>query len=125
VAIYILPLLRKTAAAKPEAPPHLTFVNSVGHEEAQKDWYSGTTLLQRANDQSRYDNRTQYVIVKLLGMAVRIHIAQATTASNDEPTIIVNACCPFVTKTDLGRNFSPLVKIPMAAFQAFCARTAE
>ena len=125
MAVLLLPLLRKTAAAK-EVTPHLTFVNSIGHEEVKKDWYSDSgSLLRRANDQSKYDATKTYSMVKLLGMAAMKAIAKATTKPDGTPEVVVNACCPFMCRTDLGRNFPLPLKAFMAGFQYFTARSAE
>lgn len=125
MAILLLPLLRRTASATNEAP-HLTFVNSMGHEEVLKEWYSDTgSLLERANDRSRFDTRQSYAMVKLLGMAVMKQVAKATLKPDGRSEIIVNACCPFWCRTNLGRNFPLPLRFIMGGVQRFTARSAE
>ncbi|ORY17936.1 hypothetical protein BCR34DRAFT_474186 [Clohesyomyces aquaticus] len=123
MAILLLPLLRRTAEEK-LTTPQLTFVNSLGHADVKSEWFTGS-LLQAANDESKFDATKSYCMVKLLGMAVMKHIAWATTRPDGTPEIIVNACCPFMTRTNLGRNFPLHMKFFMGVFQRFLARNAE
>ncbi|KAK5996283.1 Short-chain dehydrogenase/reductase OXR1 [Cladobotryum mycophilum] len=124
MAVLLLPLLRSTAAAGRQV--HLTFVNSNGHDLAQKEWLSATgSLLKTANEKEKWDATKSYSMVKLLGMAAMEAVARATSADSVDPKIIVNAVCPGLCKTDLGRNFPLAAKIFMAPFQAIFARTAE
>lgn len=123
MAVLLLPLLRQSAAVKQEIP-HMTFVNSAGHMDVKSEWWSGS-LLQAANDESTFDVKHSYCVVKLLGMAVMEQVARATTGSDGTPEIIVNACCPYMTKTNLGRNFPLYYKIMMSVFHYFTARTTE
>ncbi|GME48510.1 hypothetical protein G7Y79_00039g076240 [Neofusicoccum parvum] len=124
MAIMLLPILRGTAASKSRGTPHLSFVNSIAHADVKPEWYTGS-LLQATNDEAAYDAQRSYAMVKLLGMAVMQAVASKTRKSSGEPQIIVNACCPYMCKTDLGRNYSIMAKIPMMGFQAVFARTAE
>lgn len=133
MAVLLLPLLRATAAARGEAV-RLTFVNSHGHRMVQKDWYAsaGGSLLQAANDRERWDATKSYTTVKLIGMAVMRAIAtkEMTRPSTSDsklksPGVIVNAVCPSLCKTDLGRNFGTMSHISGFFFQAIFARTAE
>lgn len=129
MAVLLLPLLRATAAARGRAT-HLTLVNSHGHRAVREDWLSraGGRLLRAANDEDGWDPRRSYAMVKLLGMAVMLALARATSplgASGQQPGVIVNAVCPSLCKTDLGRNFGLLSKIQGNIFQAIFARTAE
>lgn len=128
MAALLLPLLRSTAAVRGRAT-HLTFVNSHGHREVREDWLSnaGGSLLRAANDKETWDPRRSYAMVKLLGMAAMRALARATSppGTSGDPDVIVNAVCPSLCKTDLGRNFGVLAKIPGYVFQALFARTAE
>lgn len=128
LAVLLLPLLR--AAAKPgKTPPHLTFVNSNGHALAEKEWIGDDgSVLQAAAAEKEWDAKKSYMLVKLLGIAVMLAVARATAAAGGaggEPQVIVNAVCPDLCKTDLGRNFNIAAKILMVPFQALFARTAE
>lgn len=116
MAAMLLPILRTTASTR--QTPHLSFVNSIAHADVKPDWY-GASLLQAANDEPAFNAEKSYGMVKLLGMAVMQAIARQA------PGVIVNACCPYMCKTDLGRNWGMMAKIPMIGFQAIFARTAE
>jgi NAD(P)-dependent dehydrogenase (short-subunit alcohol dehydrogenase family) len=122
MVILLLPLLRQTAK-EGEYKPHLTFVNSNAHREPQSFWYTASphngSLLAFTNSASSFDPRKHYGAVKLLGMSVMLHIARTN------PDIIVNACCPFLCKTELGRNFTLPFRVIMGVMQYFTARTAE
>ncbi|RFU80554.1 short-chain dehydrogenase reductase sdr [Trichoderma arundinaceum] len=123
IAILLLPLLRQTAAAGRQV--HMTFVESVGHEAVQKEWFSEAgSLLEASNKEEGWDATKSYSMVKLLGMSVMDAVARAT-ASAPASGIIVNAVCPGLCKTDLGRNFNLAAKVFMVPFQAIFARTAE
>lgn len=127
MAIGILPLLRTTAEAR-GTPVHMTFVNSNGHDRVKRDWLarSGGSLLRAANDREKWHPTKSYCMVKLLGMAVMQTMARATTSSNScSPDIIVNAVCPGLCRTNLGRNFGILSRITGIPFQAIFARSAE
>ncbi|KAK2604779.1 hypothetical protein N8I77_007679 [Diaporthe amygdali] len=132
MAVLLLPLLRATAAARIK-PAHLTFVNSHGHDMVQKDWYeyAGGSLLKACNDKGKWDAARSYSMVKLMGMAVMQAVARGVTKSSNSlpspqhPDIIVNAVCPGLCKTDLGRNFGTMSQISGFFFQGVFARTAE
>lgn len=121
MAVLLLPLLRYTATARGKAV-HLTFVNSHGHRMVQKDWLANAegSLMKAANDKARWDVARSYSMVKLMGMAVMQAVANCTS-----PDIIVNAVCPSLCKTNLGRNFGTMSQISGFFFQGIFARTAE
>lgn len=111
----------------------------------------GRNLLRAADDEAAWDPRRSYAMVKLLGMAVMRAVARATTAAaaarggdgpeggeehagggdgrpparHQQPDVIVNAVCPSLCKTDLGRKFGLLSQVTGYVFQAAFARTAE
>ncbi|KAK7730441.1 hypothetical protein SLS63_005686 [Diaporthe eres] len=132
MAVLLLPLLRSTATARGKAV-HLTFVNSHGHNMVQKDWYAsaGGSLLKAANDREKWDATKSYTMVKLMGVAVMQAVAREAVGSSASSTnprqcgIIVNAVCPSLCKTDLGRNFGTMSHISGFFFQAAFARTAD
>lgn len=134
MAVLLLPLLRRTATAT-QTPTHLTFVNSNGHLDVSRESYVNThggSLLQHLNDPSTYSLKHTYCAVKLLGMAVMKRVARATVPAVDPvnggksaPEVIVNACCPGLCKTELGREFARPMQWANSAFQYFTARTAE
>ncbi|KAK3382364.1 hypothetical protein B0T24DRAFT_10220 [Lasiosphaeria ovina] len=129
MAILLLPILRATAAATGRASkPHLVFVNSHGHKGVKEDWLAKSpdkSLLKVTNDADKWDYVKSYSLVKLLALAVMRAVARATAAGPNGPEIIVNAVCPGLCKTDLGRNFGMMAKIMQAPFQAIFGRTAE
>lgn len=127
MAIGILPLLRSTAAARSTAV-HMTFVNSNGHDRVKEDWLAGSggSLLRAANDRAKWEPTKSYCMVKLLGMAVMQTLARATIFSESgSPDVIVNAVCPGLCRTNLGRSFGIMSKIVGIPFQAMFARSAE
>ncbi|KAK7738410.1 hypothetical protein SLS53_006225 [Cytospora paraplurivora] len=101
LAVLLLPLLRATAEAR-NSPPHLTFVNSHGHNMVKREWIcNGGSLLQTANKKEGWNTDRSYSMVKLLGMAVMLATARAAgdsaavpSSSGGTPPIIVNAVCP-------------------------------
>ncbi|CAO2647927.1 Nn.00g088490.m01.CDS01 [Neocucurbitaria sp. VM-36] len=128
MAILLLPLLHR-ASSQGSDKPHLTFVNSVAHTEPQRAWYAATkSLFAYANDPPTYDLRKHYGAIKLLGISVMLHIAHLVSSASPspaDPDIIVNACCPYLCRTNLGRNFSLPMRKLSAVSQYFTARTAE
>lgn len=132
MAVLLLPMLRDTAAARGKAV-HLTFVNSHAHNMVKKDWYAsaGGSLLKAANDREKWDVARSYSMVKLMGMSVMQAVARGAANAPGrplgpkQPAIIVNAVCPDLCKTDLGRNFGTMSQISGFFFQAVFARTAE
>jgi NAD(P)-dependent dehydrogenase (short-subunit alcohol dehydrogenase family) len=117
MAILLLPKLRSSMGTK---PAHLSFVNSVGHADVDRKWFD-ESLLQATSNSENFEVTKSYIMVKLLGMAVMLNIAKAVSATD----VIVNACCPSLCRTNLGRNWSLAVRIPMGAIQSVIARSAE
>lgn len=124
MGLLLLPKLRAAAQARPGLV-HLTFVNSIAHTEVQRSWFEGRTLLEAANDKKTFNAQKSYGMVKLLGMAAMRGVADAVAKGPDADSIVVNACCPSLCKTDLGRDFGVVMKIMMVPMQAAFARTAE
>lgn len=138
MAQLILPILQHSAAPGAD-PPHLTFVNSAGHREVEREWYTGPpsngSLLAAMNNPDRWDIRKSYCGVKLLGMAVMQHFAQTTSTSTSpsqsqsqsqsQSSVIVNSCCPGLCRTNLGREFGIVQKAILKVVQNFTARSAE
>ncbi|KAH7088366.1 hypothetical protein FB567DRAFT_628096 [Paraphoma chrysanthemicola] len=137
MAQLLLPLLLRTATgmSKDEhsgEKPHLTFVNSFAHTEVQSSWSTTNSacngsLFAFANSAELFDQRKSYAVVKALGMAVMRHFASLPilTLPSGGRSVIVNSCCPFFCRTDLGRNFSAPMKMAMHVVQSFTARSAE
>ncbi len=116
MALLLLPKVRETAVA--EGPsgfvPHISFVNSAAHREVDpKDLPaegSGETLIQRLDDESKFDTRKEYFLVKLAGIFVVRGLAERI--GNDR--IVVNASCPGLCKTNMGRDFPLAARVFMS-----------
>ena len=124
MALLLLPKLRATAEAR-RTLVHLTFVNSVAHADIKPEWFAGKTLLTAANNEASFDQQKNYGIVKLLGMAAMLGVANAAAKGSGGDLIVVNACCPCLCKTDIGREFGIGMKAIMVPILAVFARTAE
>ena len=124
----ILPILRRKKPVGGDKP-HLTFVNSFGHTEVQRELYADPpcngSLLKYVNEEGIFDQRRHYGAVKLLGMSVMQHFADESLGGDGSPDVVVNSCCPFFCRTSLGRNFGGPMKMVSGAVQYFLARTAE
>lgn len=128
LAILLQPMLRVAAAAPgPDGfVPHLSFLHSIAGFEVTEDWLPlGQSLIQRCNDQKKWDPTKQYYLAKLAlwgvieGLVERYHEDEACRK------IVINASCPSGCKTNMGRDFPSFVK-PILALQHFvCGRTAE
>ncbi|KAI3342301.1 short-chain dehydrogenase/reductase [Ustulina deusta] len=124
MAALLLPILRSTATQG--STPHLTFVNSNGHDMAKHEWLGPDgSLLQASNKEEGWTAENSYSMVKLEAMAVMQHIAKITAGSAGSPEIIVNAVCPGLCKTELGRNFGVVQRTIGNLVLSFIARTAE
>ncbi|KAK7911582.1 hypothetical protein PG985_014063 [Apiospora marii] len=130
MALLLLPKLRATAAAGRTV--HVSFTNSIGHVNAKAAEWQGSTLLRAANDKASWTDQNSYMRVKLLGIVVMKVVAAlaprglpdiAPGAAGGQ--IIVNASCPSMCKTEIGRDFGFVAKVMMVPFQAMFARTAE
>ncbi|KAL8974906.1 MAG: hypothetical protein Q9197_000875 [Variospora fuerteventurae] len=125
MGLLLLPKLRATVQTRPGKPVHMTFVNSVAHVDVKREWFQSMTLLDAANEEKAWDAQKSYGMVKLLGMAAMRGVAQAAAKGPHGDSIIVNACCPSLCKTDLGRDWGAGMKLVMAGMQAVFARSAE
>ena len=125
MGLLLLPRLRATAKARRGGLVHVTFVNSIAHADVKREWIQGKTLLTAADDEKAWNPQKSYGMVKLLGMAAMRGVANATARGPGGNAIIVNACCPSLCKTDLGRDWGTGMKVVMSGMQALLARTAE
>ncbi|KAI0537159.1 short-chain dehydrogenase/reductase [Xylaria digitata] len=124
MAVLPLPLLRSTATRR--RTPHLTFVNSNGHDLAKREWIGPDgSLFQASNQEKGWVSEHSYSMVKLAGMAVMQHIAKVTASSTSSPKIVANAVCPGLCKTELGRNFNVVQRTIGNIVLSFITRTAE
>lgn len=125
MALLLLPKLRATAQARPGALIHLTFVNSIAHADVKREWFGDKTLLSAANDEKPWNPQKSYGMVKLLSLVAMRGVANAAAEGPGGDAIVVNACCPSLCKTDLGRDWGAGMKLLMSGMQAVFARTAE
>jgi NAD(P)-dependent dehydrogenase (short-subunit alcohol dehydrogenase family) len=124
LALLLLPKLRETAAATPSDGfvPHMSFVNSIAHLEVKPEWIAdGESLIQRLENESKFDQVSQYYLVKLAVMFVVRGLVERV--GNER--IVINASCPGMCKTNMGRNHPVAQRIFMAIFYVFFGRSAE
>ena len=125
MGLLLLSKLRATAQARHGGLVHVTFVNSIAHADVKREWYQGKTLLAAANEEKTWDAQKSYGMVKLLGIAAMQGVSKAAAKGPGGDAIVVNACCPSLCKTDLGRDWGTGMKVVMSGMQAVFARTAE
>ncbi|KAK0619667.1 hypothetical protein B0T14DRAFT_603418 [Immersiella caudata] len=126
MALLMLPSLRRTGANGGVAP-HLTFVNSGGNDMVQKEWlrdFDGSAF-RMVNDKKGWNSFRNYTVVKLMGLVVMKDMARQMAGGDGGPEVIVNAVCPGMCKTDLGRDHPWVQKMLMAGASPFIHRTAE
>lgn len=130
LALLLLPKMRTTAAATTisdtNSAPHLSFLHSIAGFEVTADWLPhGQSLIQRCNDQSKWDPTKQYYLAKLALWNVIEGLIQRESQDEQGRKIIINASCPSGCKTNMGRNFPSFVKPILAVQHFFCGRSAE
>lgn len=120
LALLLLPKMSKAG----DGPAHLSFLHSIaGFEVTASDVPRGQSLIQRLDDQSKWDPTKQYYLAKLGLWNVIEGLVRRCKEQNMD--IIINGTCPSGCKTNMGRNFPAFVK-PILALQHFiCGRTAE
>ncbi|OAP56877.1 hypothetical protein AYL99_08989 [Fonsecaea erecta] len=132
LAVLLYPKLQKSAELSGK-PAHLEFVGSVGHRMVKPDALdvalsSGSRVLDLVNVKKFFDIERQYFTTKLLLMYVMeglVAAASLSSTGHQGPDVIVTTCCPNLCRTNLGRDFSCLLKLPNYVFQAVFARSAE
>ncbi|KAK9427695.1 short chain dehydrogenase yanD [Lipomyces doorenjongii] len=121
LGILLLPLLRQSFRSIGRAT-HLEFVTSTGHGDVKiASVQGGSSILDKVNNPENFNFTTQYIITKLLEMWVMMQIAAATSSSQ----VIVNASCPGLCKSSLGRHFSLALRVPDNIMKAILGRSAE
>jgi NAD(P)-dependent dehydrogenase (short-subunit alcohol dehydrogenase family) len=125
LALLLLPKLRETAAA--EGPdgfaPHMSFVNSIAHLEVKPEWIAdGESLIQRLQNEAKFDKVTQYYLLKLALIFVVRGLVERVGAAEG---VVINATCPGMCKTNLGRNHGLIERMFMAVFYVFFGCSAE
>lgn len=87
------------------------------------DWlHADKSLIQQINDPTAFDDRRQYALVKLASSYVMLGLLETLRPKD---VIIINAACPGLCRTDLGRDWPWYSRLPVVLFQAIFARTAE
>lgn len=128
LAILLQPIMRTatTTAAPDGFVPHLSFLHSIAGFEVTADWLPvGQSLIQRLNDQAKWDPTKQYFLAKFALWGVIEGLIERYREDEACRNIVINASCPSGCKTNMGRNFPSFVK-PILALQHFiCGRTAE
>jgi len=129
LAILLLPPLHKSAELSGE-PSHLEFVGSAGHNGVKADTFDfagDPRILDQVNDEAFFDVQRQYAVTKLLLMYVMDGLVEAisSSTSHNDSNVIIMTVCPGLCRTNLGRDFSTLFKIPVGLFQLVFARSAE
>lgn len=129
LALLLLPKLRATAApasSDDTFAPHLSFLHSIAGFEVAEDWLPhGQSLIQRINDQSKWDPTKQYYLAKLALWNVIEGLVEKCSQDDEGRKIVINGSCPSGCKTNMGRNFPGFVKPILAVQHFFCGRTAE
>lgn len=121
LGILLLPILRQTGVTTGQ-PTHLEFVTSVGHGDVSVgSVQDNNSILRKVNDSKSFSFTSQYIITKLLEVWVMTHIAAQVSSSQ----VIVNAACPSLCKSTLGRDFSIMLRAPDNLFKSIFGRTAE
>lgn len=130
MGLLVIPLLRKRGETSPGSTPHLAFVNSNSNDLVKREWLAkhGGSALKTANDPKAWSSFRTYAISKLMELVVMKGMADMTAMRRDGrtgPEVIVNAVCPGLCKTDIGRDHLWIAQALMAPVQRFLHRTAE
>ncbi|KAK5996026.1 Short-chain dehydrogenase/reductase phmF [Cladobotryum mycophilum] len=122
LGILLLPKLRESGISTGQ-PTHLEFVASVGHGDVSADSVHDNKrgILQKLNDEKTFKFTAQYSITKLLEVWVMTHVAAAVPSSQ----VIVNASCPSLCKSTLGRDFGLMLRVPDNLIKSIVGRTTE
>ncbi|KAJ5370761.1 uncharacterized protein N7496_006853 [Penicillium cataractarum] len=122
LGILLLPQLQNSPAISGK-PAHLELVGSIAGRNVKPDIFSRSDakILDQVNEPSFFGVHRQYNVTKLLLFYVLDGLVEFTSSSD----VIVNAVCPGPCRTDLGRDFSSWLKVPMALIQSVLARSAE
>jgi len=128
LAILILPMLRRTSSSNPSrTPTHLTFVSSYGTEMVKRSSLEkyDYSPLEMVNDPKGWFGFTAYTVNKLMGMIMMRHLAEEVTKEGEGGAVVVNATCPGMCKTDLGRDIPRPVRAVMGVAFSLVQRSAE
>lgn len=121
LAILLLPKLRACGKTL-GAPTHLELVASSGHGDvAVESVRDSKSILNKVNDAANFKFTSQYQISKLLEVWAMIKIAEKTSPEE----VIINASCPGLCKSSIGRDFSLILRGIDAIFKSFFAQNSE
>lgn len=121
LAILLLPKLRDSGRTTGE-PAHLEFVSSTGHGDvALESVQDGKSILDKVNNAANFKFTSQYQISKLLEIWAMEHVAEKTSPAH----VIVNASCPGLCKSSIGRDFNLVLRGLDAVFKGIFAQTTE
>ncbi|KAK6064320.1 short-chain dehydrogenase/reductase [Seiridium cupressi] len=126
LGLLLLPKLRETAASLPGSESvHMSFVNSVAHQEVKvADLAPDQSLIQRANDQEKFDFQKQYFLVKLVAWFMTKGVAE-WVAPAEKSRIVVNANCPGLCKTNMLHELPLAASLAMSATYFIMGRASE
>jgi hypothetical protein len=124
-----LPQLRESAELSGELS-HLDFVGSVSHHGVKADIFNFANdprILDQVNDEAFFNVERQYAVTNLFLMYVMDGLVEAISSStnHNNSNFIITTVCPGLCRTNLGRDFPSLLKVPVGLFQLIFARSAE
>ena len=108
LALLLLPKLSQSRRKEGDLP-RLIFVNSILYQCAKRDLlgYSRGRVLETLNERSPvFAGIQQYAISKLLALYFMKDLAALTLSQTGEPLILVLACCPGLSSSELYRSFN-------------------
>ncbi|KAJ8125837.1 hypothetical protein O1611_g7801 [Lasiodiplodia mahajangana] len=119
LSLLLLPKLRDSAGS----PAHISFLDSIAIFDIPDKvlQFSGQTLIQRCDDESKWDSIEQYYLVKLATWYAVQGLAEKCKGSN----VIVNATCPGLCKTNMIKDLPLVFRMFMAVRYFFLGRSAE
>ncbi|KAI0120159.1 NAD(P)-binding protein [Nemania sp. FL0031] len=119
LSLLLLPKLRGSAGN----PAYISFLDSIAIFDIPDKalQFAGQTLVQRCNDESKWDSIEQYYLVKLATWYAVQEVAEKCKGSN----IIVNATCPGLCKTNMIKDLPLVFRMLMAVRYFFLGRSAE
>ncbi|KAJ5097662.1 hypothetical protein N7456_008383 [Penicillium angulare] len=128
LGILLLPRLKRSASLTGN-PTHLEIVGSIAGRGVNIDEFSNEIgILEQANQASFFTAQKQYGVSKLFEFYVMQGLVEASSSADPDQCatdVIINAVCPGLCRSTLGRDFPALMKAPMALFHSVFARTAE
>lgn len=127
LSILLLPKLRQTAA-KIGKPTHLEIVGSNGHSDITQDTLKlspDDSIIEKTSSKEFFNIMTQYSVTKLILIYAIEGIVPKTLDESGKPEVILTTVCPGLCKTNIGREFSWIMKLTNGLFQMFFARTCE